>query len=195
MLRSLYFRLNSLSNLVSKCLVYLIIVMVVACTATVFLQVVNRYIVVKISDYSFSFTDELSRWLMILICYCTIGICVREGSMAQVDLIYKYLGPKGRMFLYLLTRVLMAIVLYIGIYYGIRIMNARAFMSSSMLDIPGRILYSPPVIGSMLMAYEWLTELVGVLSGELVPFAAGRARGFPEHEEPAESVEDELPQA
>lgn len=194
MLKQLYHRLNGVSNLVSKLLVWLIILLVVACTATVFLQVVNRYVIVKISDISFSFTDELSRWLMIVITYLTIGICVREGSMAQVDLVYKHLGSKGRMFLYLLTRVLMAIVLVIGIYYGIRIMNMRAFMSSSMLDIPGRLLYSPPVIGCVLMAFEWFTELVGVLAGELVPFEGGRARGFPGHEEPAVDGADEFPE-
>ncbi|MCL2000858.1 MAG: TRAP transporter small permease subunit [Planctomycetes bacterium] len=186
-MKKLYHMLNAGSGVVNKILVYLIIFLVCTCTATVFLQVVNRYIIVKISDISFAFTDELSRWLMIIITYAAIGICMREGSMAQVDIIYKHLGPKGRMFLYLMTRTLMAVVLYIGIYYGIRIMNLRATVSSSMLGIPGRLLYSPPVIGSILMAYEWVTELFGVLSGELIPYEAGKARRFPEHEEPIHS--------
>ncbi len=193
MLRKMYSGLNGISNVVCKLLTWLVVLLVIACTATVFLQVINRYIIVKISDYSFSFTDELSRWLMINITYLTIGICVREGSMAQVDLIYERLGRGGKMFLYLLTRALMLVVLYIGIYYGIRIMNLRAPMSSPILDIPGRILYAPPVIGTFLMALEWLTDLVGVLAGELEPFKGGSRRNFPGHEEPAASIEDEVP--
>jgi TRAP-type C4-dicarboxylate transport system permease small subunit len=187
--------MNGISNLASKLLVWFIILLVCACTATVALQVANRYIIVKISDISFSWTDELSRWLMINICYFTIGICVREGSMAQVDLIYKHLRKGGRMFLYCLTRLLMAIVLFIGIYYGLYILNLRAPISSTMLSIPGRLYYAPPVIGSILMAYEWITEIVGVVSGELEPFEGGAKRGFPEHEEPAGSIEDEAPNA
>jgi TRAP-type C4-dicarboxylate transport system permease small subunit len=188
-LKKLYTVLNFGSNVISKILTALLVLLVFSCASTVFLQVINRYIIVKISDLSFSFTDELSRWLMIIITYLAVGICVREGSMAQVDLIYSRLGTRGRLFLYLVTRVLMAAVLFIGIYYGLRVMRLKAFMSSSMLEIPGWLLYSPPFVGSILMSYEWLTELVGVLSGELTPFAAGAKRGFPEHEEPPEHVE------
>ncbi|MCL2001363.1 MAG: TRAP transporter small permease subunit [Planctomycetes bacterium] len=187
-LKILYAKLNFGSNIIAKILSALLVLLVFSCASTVLLQVINRYIIVKISDISLSFTDELSRWLMVIITYLVVGICVREGSMAQVDLIYSRLGPKGRLFLYLITRMLMAAVLFIGIYYGLRVMRAKAFMLSSMLEIPGWLLYSPPFVGSVLMSYEWLTELIGVLAGELEPFAAGAKRGFPHHEEPPEQI-------
>lgn len=186
-MRRLYFALNKGSDVMVRILEAIIILLVCGCAASVFLQVVNRYIIVKISNISLSFTDELSRWLMVNIAYLAIAVCLREGSMAQVDLVFSRLGGKGRLFLYLLTRALMAAVLAIGIRYGLRVMHLKSFISSSMLDIPGRLLYSPPVIGSFLMAYEWLTELIGVLAGELEPFSAGLKRGFARHEEPSDA--------
>jgi TRAP-type C4-dicarboxylate transport system permease small subunit len=185
-MRKIYFILNKGSNGISRLLEVIIVLLVCACGGSVFLQVINRYIIVKLTDVSLSFTDELSRWLMVNITYLTIGLCLREGSMAQVDLIFCRLGKNGRLLLYLTTRLLMALVLFTGVWFGLYVMRMKAGITSSMLSIPGRILYAPPVIGSVLMSYEWLTELFGVLSGELVPFAAGSKRGFPSHEEPPE---------
>ena len=87
-LSSIYAGMNRISNIICKILEVIIVLVVVINAADVFLQVFNRAVLVKISDISLSWTDELARYSMIWICYCTLGICFREGSMAQVDLIY-----------------------------------------------------------------------------------------------------------
>ncbi|MDR1316655.1 MAG: TRAP transporter small permease subunit [Spirochaetales bacterium] len=186
--RTIYCVLNKGSNTISRILGILLTLLVVACACSVILQVFNRYVIVKISDFSFSFTDELSRLLMVNITYIAIALCLREGSMAQVDLIFSRLNKAGRFFLYFVTRILVAVVLFISIYYGYRVMTLKAAFISSMLSVPGLVLYSPPVIGAVLMSYEWLTEILGVLCGELQPFYAGEKRGFPEHAEQPETV-------
>ena len=58
-----------------------------------------------------------------------------------------------------------------------------------MLSIPGNILYATVPIGGILMAYEWLTELVGVFAGEIEPYHASAKRSFLEHEEENEDAE------
>lgn len=188
-LQPVYYGMHSLSNIISRLIAFISFILVILCTGTVLLQVVNRYIIVKISDYSASFTDELARILFIWIAYTAVAMCMREGSMAQVDMVYSRLDKKGRMALYLFTRIIMAIVLYVTIRYGFWFAGRKAAYHTAMLNIPGNILYATVPIGGCLMAYEWLTELIGVLSGTLEPFNAGASRNFPEHEEVTDEIE------
>ena len=78
-LSSIYAGMNRISNIICKILEVIIVLVVVINAADVFLQVFNRAVLVKISDISLSWTDELARYSMIWICYCTLGICFREG--------------------------------------------------------------------------------------------------------------------
>lgn len=185
-LRKIYFGMHKCSNLICRILELIIILLVVVNAGDVFLQVFNRYVLVKISNISFSWTDEMARYSMIWICYCAIGICFREGSMAQVDIIYNHLNKRGRLALYLVTRILMFLVLFVSVKYGIYVCGIKKIFKSAMLRAPGTALYSAPVVGSFLVGFEMLTELTGVICGELEPFEAGQKRNFPEHSEPEE---------
>ena len=183
-LRKVYFGMNKISDIICWILEIVAVILVVINAADVFLQVFNRYVLVKISDISISWTEELARYSMVWICYCVISICFREGSMAQVDIIYGRMNRPGRLILYVLTRVLMVMVLVVAIKYGLYVCKIRKIYKSSMLRAPGTLLYSAPVVGSILVGLEILTEMIGVFSGELEPFEAGRKRSFPRHEEP-----------
>lgn len=183
-LKKVYLAMNKVSNVICKIMEVIIVLLVIVNAADVFLQVFNRYVLVKISNTSISWTDELARYSMIWICYCAIGICFREGSMAQVDIIYGRLDRKGRLVLYVITRLLMVMVLFVAIKYGLYICKIKAIYKTAMLHAPGQLLYSAPVAGSILVGFEMLTEAVGVFAGELVPFEAGAKRGFPSHNEP-----------
>lgn len=178
-MEKLYYTLNKISNAICRVLCALIVAVVVINAGTVLLQVANRYIIVKISDISFSWTEELSRYSMIWLCYLTLPIVFREGSMAQLDLIFDRLGKKGRMVLYILTRILCIVFIGIAVYYGIHIVQTRIMFKSSMLRAPGYMLYSAPIFGCVLMAYEIITEMIGVFGGVLEPFYAGEKRQYP----------------
>lgn len=185
-MKNLYYGLNKISNAICKILQILLVAVVIMNAGSVLLQVVNRYIIVKISDLSFPWTEELSRYSMIWMCYLALPIVYREGSMAQLDLIFDRLGKKGRMVLYVLTRLLCMIFIVIAVYYGIHVIQTRMMFKSSVLRAPGYTLYSAPIFGCVLMAYEIITEMVGVFSGELEPFYAGEKRQYP----PKEKGED-----
>lgn len=190
--KQLYKGMHFVSNLLCKLTGAVSFVFVVLCTLTVLLQIINRYVIVKVSNYSATFTDELARFLFIWISYTAVSMCLREGSMAQVDMIYTRLSKKGRLLLYLFTRIVMGIVLYIIIRYGFWFAGKKKAYHSTMLNIPGNILYATVPIGGVLLAFECLTELVGVLSGELEPFAAKEKRWFPEHEDLSNADEEKL---
>ncbi len=179
-MKKTYYTLNKISNGICRILQYLLVLVVIANAGSVLLQVINRYIIVKISDISFHWTEELSRYSMIWMCYLALPIVYREGSMAQLDLIFDRLGKKGRMTLYILTRILCLGFIVLAVYFGIHVIQTRMMYKSSVLRAPGYTLYSAPIFGCVLMAYEIITEMIGVFSGELEPFYAGHKRLYPE---------------
>ncbi len=185
-LRKFYQKLNKVSDCLLKAIGILVAGMVVASILVVLLQVLNRYVLCKISDISIHFTDELSRYLMIWNAYLAIAMCLREGSMARVDILYTRLGKKARMLLYLLTCAMTFVFYFVVIRYGIVYSHVMRAFKTSMLKWPGNIVYLAPVVGAVLMALESVIELIGVLSGELEPFQAGKGRKLFWQEEPEE---------
>ncbi len=185
-MEKLYYRMNNISNVICKILCILVVGVVIVNAGSVLLQILNRHLIVRISDFSFPWTDELARYSMIWMCYLIIPVVYREGSMAQLDLIFDRLGKKGKMTLYILTRVLCMVFIIIAVYYGIHIVETRMMFKSSVMRIPGWGLYSAPIFGCIFMAYEIITEVIGVFSGVLEPFYAGNKRPYPEVQEGGE---------
>lgn len=186
-MKELYYGLNKISNAICKVLQVLIVGVVIINASSVLLQVLNRYIIVKISNLSFPWTEELARYSMIWLCYLALPVVYREGAMAQLDLIFDRLGKKGKMVLYILTRILCLAFIAVAVYFGIHIVQTRMIFKSSMLHAPGYVLYSAPVFGCILMAYEIITEMIGVFSGALEPFYAGEKRQYPKPEKGEEN--------
>ena len=177
-MKKVYFALNKISDIVCTILTILAVAIVVINAGSVFLQVINRYIIVKITSLSFPWTDELSRFSMIWLCYVILPIVYREGAMAQLDLIFDRLGKKGKMTLYVLTRILCIAFIVIAVKYGFYIVKTRMIYKSPIMRAPGYMLYSAPIFGCVLTGYEIITEAIGVFSGELEPFYACQKRQF-----------------
>ena len=79
-----------------------------------------------------------------------------------------------------MTRVLFAVFLFVGIKYGYQSMMNNQIYKSPVMRIPGVFLYSAPMVGCILMAFELITEVLGVICDEIVPFV-----GRPEPAQPA----------
>lgn len=172
-LSRLYYGMDKASKAVSKALEIIAGVLIVLCAAALFFQVLYRFIIVKFVSFSFPFTEEFARYALIWSAYLCVGMCLKEGSMASVNLVYDRLGPKCKLALYYLTRVFVAVFLVVGIVYGIQVVQNNMIFKSATLRVPGPFLYGAPLVGCFLMTYEMITELLGVASGELLPFAAG----------------------
>lgn len=185
-MEKLYYRMNNISNVICKILCILVVGVVIVNAGAVLLQILNRHLIVRISDFSLPWTDELARYSMIWMCYLIIPVVYREGSMAQLDLIFDRLGEKGKMTLYILTRVLCIGFIMIAVYYGIHIVETRMMFKSSVMQIPGWCLYSAPIFGCVFMSYEIITEMIGVFAGVLEPFYAGNERQYPTVQEGGE---------
>jgi C4-dicarboxylate transporter DctQ subunit len=171
--KPIYRAMDSLSSLVNKFLGWLAGLLIALCALALLFQVFYRFVIIKFFSFSFPFTEEFARYALIWASYLCLGVCLKEGSQASINFLYDRLGGMPKLILYLVTRIFMIIFLAVAIYYGTIIVDNNSIFKSATLGIPGTYLFSAPVVGCILMGYETITEIIGVLSGELKPFGAG----------------------
>lgn len=169
-LKTIYHGTNKLSDGIEKILKIILVALALGCAFDLLLQVLYRFILVYYVDFSLTWTNEIAQDFIVWMTYLAIGICYKENSMAAVNLVYDKLKPRAKFVLYLLTRVIVFIFLYFGIKYSwASILSVSNYRSPS-LHLPGWILYGAPFMGCVLIAFEAIVDLLGVLSGELEPF-------------------------
>ncbi|MDO4523481.1 MAG: TRAP transporter small permease subunit [Eubacteriales bacterium] len=169
-IRKIYERLNKLSDIAQKIIEVILAVLVLTCAADLLLQVAYRFILVHIVSFTCTWTTEYAQDALVWITYFAVGICYKENSMASVNLIFDRLKGRSKLALYLLTRVLVAVFLYIGLRYGWESIVSVSNWKSTNLHLPGYALYGAPFFGCLVMAYELLTEILGTVCGKLQPF-------------------------
>lgn len=171
--KKIYYVLRKGSDLAEKIINLISALLVFGCFLAVFFQVLNRYILVKQTLFyweSITWTDELSRFMLVGITYVTLGQIYKYGQMSRADIVYSRLTPKLKKILYYIEFVMIAIFLVVAIKYSFVFSKANARYHSELLNVPGRFLYMIPGIGCILVGYEIITELFGVISGEVEPF-------------------------
>lgn len=102
--------------------------------------------------------------------YLAVGICYKENSMASINFLYDRLKPRSKMVLYLLTRVVVFIFLFVGLRFGWESIQSVSNYHTASLHLPGYMVYGAPFLGCILMTYEAIVDVLGVICGELLPF-------------------------
>lgn len=173
-MKKIYKFLNGISDFFQRPLELISGITLFVGAAALFFQVINRYILAKLFNISFSFTDELARYTIIWFTYMIAGVCLKEGRIVSLNLLYDRLPKITKYVLYYLTRVFMLFFCFIVVKYVVAYIPTAAKFHSATLQVPGIFLYSFPGIGFAFMAYEIITETCGVIAGELQPFCPGR---------------------
>lgn len=168
--KRVYTALNALSGVAQKVLEGVAAFLIFTCALDLFFQVLYRFVIIKFVSFSFPFTEEYARYALIWSTYLCAGICLKNGSMASVNLLYDRLKTVPKLVLYYATRVVFVVFLAVGLIYGWKAIQNNQIYLSPVMRIPGVFLYSAPFVGCVLMAYETITEFLGVLTGELKPF-------------------------
>ena len=182
-IRKVYHGLNKVSAVAQKILEGIVAFLILTCALDLFFQVIYRFIIIKFFSFSFPFTEEYARYALIWVTYLCAGMCLKNGSMASVNFIYDRLKPTPRKALYFATRVLFIIFLIVGIRFGFQhILNSQIY-KSPVMRVPGVYLYSAPFVGCCLMIYELITEILGVIVGEIEPFVGRPEKTSEEMEE------------
>ncbi|MEA5012176.1 MAG: TRAP transporter small permease [Angelakisella sp.] len=168
--KTIYHVGSKLSDMVEMVLKAILVFLAFGCAFDLLLQVVYRFLLVHFVSFSLTWTNELAQNFIVWMTYLAIGICYKENSMASVNLVYDKLKPRAKFILYLLTRVFIFIFLYVGLKYGWASIQSVSNWTSPSLHLPGYLLYGAPFFGCILMTFEVIVDVLGVLCGELVPF-------------------------
>lgn len=169
-LKTIYRGGSKLSDMIEQVLKVILVFLAFGCAFDLLLQVLYRFVLVHFVSFSLTWTNEIAQDFIVWMTYLAVGICYKNNSMAAVNLVYDKLKPLPKFLLYLLTRGVVFIFLYFGIKYSwASILSVKNWTSPS-LHLPGWILYGAPFLGCVLIAFEVVVDVLGVLCGELVPF-------------------------
>ncbi|MFY9312164.1 MAG: TRAP transporter small permease subunit [Clostridiales bacterium] len=169
-LNKLYLNLKKISDCLQRVLETIAAFLIIVCSLALLFQVFYRFIIIKYVSFSFPFTEEIAKYALIWSVYLMIGICLKEGSQASVNLIYDRLGYQNKCILYYITRLIMAIFLAVTIYYAIYVVKLNVLYKSPTLRLSGVYLYSAPLVGCILLTFETFIEVLGVITRNVKPF-------------------------
>ncbi len=176
MLKSVYAGLSKVSDILQKIIEAVLAILIATSLFDLLFQIAYRFIIIKFVALHASFTEEYARYAMIWIAYLGIAVCFKEGTMPTLNLLTDAFKGKAKYVLYAITRILMLMFLYVGIRYGFaQVLNMLNYRSPVMY-IPGVFLYSAPFLACVLLLFEMVIEIIGVISGELQPFES-RGKG------------------
>jgi C4-dicarboxylate transporter, DctQ subunit len=134
-----------------------------------FIQVFARYIF----NYSFTWFEELGRYLGVFVAFLGGGIGVKTGSHFTMDLIVIHLKRPWQQILQSITSVLSALFFILVAYYSWKIvirMHGYGTTSPAM-EMPMYLAYLPIPIFSMVMGFRFFAVGVNFLK-ELGPKGA-----------------------
>lgn len=162
-MRSLYHSLKAVADWTDRVAQKVLIGLSLAMLITILVQIFYRFVLTKFVGFSLSYTEELSRYLMIWMAYLGIAVGLTEGLHVAFDSILNCLAPRGRQVLYVITRVLMICFIYILITEGwffIRIIwNNR----SPAMQIPMWWAYLAVLVGASLTMLRLIVQTLAVV--------------------------------
>ena len=125
-----------------------------ATTLIVFLNVLTRYFL----SFSYSWSEEVTRYIMIAVAFIGAAICSRKGIHLAIDFFFNILPPAVRKYLAMLIAFIGA-----GFTLTLTVLSIRyvghAFETgqrSAAMDVPMIFVYAPITIGCSLMFLHFM---------------------------------------
>ncbi|MGH7335459.1 MAG: TRAP transporter small permease [Candidatus Rokuibacteriota bacterium] len=127
--------------------------------ATVFYQVVGRYLF----NAPPSWSEELARFLQVWIALLASALCIHHGLHLGVDYLVHAVPPRGRALLDVVVNVLVSGFLLLLLVQGIRILEVASVQTSPAMGINMWYAYLAVPVGAALMLLESVLKLGGSL--------------------------------
>ncbi len=148
--------LGRIEKAVDTCVICISGSLLLSVTILIFVQVICRYLL----QSSLSWSEELTRYLMVWIVFLSAGYVLNKGGHANVDLLLNMVPVRSRIWLGRFIIVLLAVFAGILIRYGAMLMRFGSRQKSSALQIPMHYVYAAIPIGGALLVFYCLTMLV-----------------------------------
>lgn len=143
-----------LVSFTEKCLRYLLIVLMALLVLDVLWQVITRFILSNPS----SFTEELSRFLLIWIGLLGAALAYKDSMHLGLDILTKDLTGKKKLYSDLLVHVLVAIFAIVVLIVGggnlVSLTLSLNQVSASMGILMGYVYVALPLSGALILLYS-----------------------------------------
>lgn len=131
---------------------------VVVMFAVVFGQVFFRYVLNQPSPW----TEELARYLFIWISLIGAAYGVKQQSHFGFDMLVKKMSPRLQTVGHYAVQVCMGILVFVLIFYGLRMLKIVSFQITPALQIPMRYVYYSLPVSGFLMSFHLLYNLLTI---------------------------------
>jgi len=146
-------------GLLRRAIQLVLIAMFTVLIATVFYQVVGRYLL----NAPPSWSEELARFLQVWIALLASALCIQQGMHLGVDYLLYAVPPRGRAVLEVLVHLLVSGFLLLLLVEGVKILEVAAVQSSPAMGINMWYAYLAVPVGAALMLLESVLKLGGSL--------------------------------
>ncbi len=167
----------------------LLTLMLIIISVVMIAQVISRYVF----NASFSWSDELARYMLVWSCFLSISFCVKRRISIKIEQLQNALPKKAIPWMRLIRHTIVFIFCIIMIPYAWTYLRQTiaSGATSAAMQIPMSWIQSAPLVGFVLLAVRvaqaWIREFkISVLHYPDLPKNADAESAFPEEDEPGE---------
>lgn len=153
-----YVRLNDVIN---KMFGYVLAFVLAFMTIIIFWQVIARYVV----GSSLTWSEELSRFLMIFMVLIGSSLALRDGKLISVEVVQEALKGKAKKWLSVIAHLISIIFYIILIIYGLRVAENFGNQIAPGTRISMYFIYLSLPIGGFLLLLNSITCILEEFSG------------------------------
>ncbi|MBY7144476.1 TRAP transporter small permease [Virgibacillus sp. NKC19-3] len=135
---------------------YLVSILFIALVVLVFMQVVTRFII----NYPLSWTEEISRYLMIYIVFIGSALAVRTNEHIAIDFLLEIISPKNKKRLNIITLFISVLFFAMLTYFGFQLTLIVFDQATPTLQFSMAWAYAAIPAGSLLMILNVFAVLI-----------------------------------
>lgn len=141
---------------VNRTLKYIVSLIFIILSILVILQVITRFVV----DYPLSWTEEISKYLMVYIVFLGSALAMRDHQHIAIDFLPEVLGGKSKHRLTIIVLWISILFFAVLTYYGSILTVIVAGQASPTLQFSMSLAYAAIPLGSILMLLNAVAVLI-----------------------------------
>lgn len=153
-MEKVYFQFKKISEDLNTFIKVLTGIMLIVMTFVVTIQIVFR-----IFFSALSYTEEMSRYLLVWSSLFAASVAYKQGSHIAVTFLVEQCKGELRKIMAIIINLLSVIFFIFAIYYGSQLINMQVFQTSPALLIPMRYVYLCIPISFSVMLFHGLVML------------------------------------
>lgn len=141
---------------INNVLKYVLFLFLFTSMVTLFLQVIFRFVL----DAPLSWTDELSRYLMVWITFIGASLAVRYNQLIKLEVLLTNMPANFKRIIAITAGIITFVFYGLLIYFGIKILATVNIQKSPALHLSMAVPYAAIPVGAFLMLCNTIAKLL-----------------------------------